>query len=30
LWSKNVIMIDRKHISWDDQNMRWECEVNNA
>jgi hypothetical protein len=30
LWSKNVIMIDRKHISWDDQNMRWECEANNA
>jgi hypothetical protein len=30
LWSKNVIMIDRKHISWNDQNMRWECEANNA
>ncbi len=30
LWSKNVLMIDRKHISWDDQNMRWECEANNA
>jgi hypothetical protein len=24
LWSKNVVRIDRKHISWDDQNMRWE------
>jgi hypothetical protein len=30
LWSKNVIAIDRKHICWDDQNMRWECEANNA
>jgi len=25
LWSKNVIRIDRRHINWDDQNMRWEC-----
>ena len=30
LWSKNVVRIDRKHISWDDQNMRWECEANNV
>jgi len=30
LWSKNVLMIDRKHISWDDRNMRWECVANNA
>ena len=25
LWSKNVVRIDRKHIRWDDQNMRWEA-----
>jgi len=27
LWSKNVVRIDRKHIRWDDQNMRWEAEA---
>jgi hypothetical protein len=25
LWNKNVVRIDRKHIRWDDQNMRWEA-----
>jgi hypothetical protein len=27
LWNRRILRIGRKHISWDDQNMRWEAEV---
>jgi len=27
LWNRSILRIGRKHISWDDQNMRWEAEV---
>jgi hypothetical protein len=24
LWNRSILRIGRKHISWNDQNMRWE------
>ena len=27
LWNRSILRIGRNHISWDDQNMRWEAEV---
>jgi len=30
LWNRATLRIPRKDIVWDQQNMRWECEANNA
>jgi hypothetical protein len=30
LWNRLTLMIARKEIVWDECNMRWECEANNA